>query len=151
LKVLENTISKTDLNSVSQKLVNQITFQVIGAAIEIHKEMGSGLLESIYHQCMIEELKDRGLSFKSEFKIPVTYKTKELNVDFRCDLFVEDTIVVELKAVQEILPIHEAQVLTYMKLLKSPKGVLINFNCDNIFRNGQKTFVNEYYRKLPEL
>ena len=151
MKVLENTIAKKDLNPLSQKLVNQITFQIIGAAIEIHKEMGSGLLESVYHQCMMEELKDRGLSFKSEFKIPVVYKTKELSVDFRCDLLVEDTVVVELKAVNEFVPVFEAQLITYMKLLKSPKGVLISFNCDHIFRSGQKTFVNEYYRQLPEL
>lgn len=150
MKIFENIVVNNHSQLISQKLINEITFQIIGAAIEIHKEMGSGLLESVYHQCMMEELKERGLSFKTEFKIPVIYKTKELNVDFRCDLFVEDTVVVELKAVHEILPVFEAQLMTYMKLLKSPKGILINFNCDNIFRNGQKTFVNEYYRKLPE-
>lgn len=83
-------------------------------------------------------------------KIPVTYKNKELEIDFRCDLFVEDCLVVELKSVAEIITIYEAQVLTYMKLLKSPKGILINFNCNNIFSEGQKTYVNEYFKLLSK-
>lgn len=82
-------------------------------------------------------------------QVPVIYKGKALNVDFRCDLFVERSIVVELKCVQEIIPIHEAQLLTYMKLLQCPKGILINFNCANIFKAGQKTFVNEFFTTLP--
>lgn len=72
-----------------------------------------------------------------------------MDIDFRCDLLVNQSIVVELKAVQELLPIHEAQLLTYMKLFKCPKGILINFNCSNIFKEGQKTFVNEYFSRLP--
>lgn len=82
-------------------------------------------------------------------KVPVIYKGKTLNVDFRCDLFVEQAIVVELKSVQEIIPVFEAQLLTYMKLLQCPKGILINFNCSNIFKEGQRTFVNEYFSVLP--
>lgn len=82
-------------------------------------------------------------------KVPVVYKGKMLDVDFRCDLFVEQCVVVELKSVQEIIPAYEAQLLTYMKLLQCPKGILINFNCSNIFREGQKTFVNEYFSSLP--
>ena len=83
-------------------------------------------------------------------KIPVLYKDKELELDFRCDLFIEDVIVVELKAVFEMHPMFEAKLLNYMKLLKSPKGILINFNCLNIFKEGQKTLVNEYFKKLPK-
>jgi len=82
-------------------------------------------------------------------KVPVVYKGKSLDVDFRCDLFVEQTVVVELKSVQDMVPIYEAQLLTYMKLLQCPKGILINFNCSNIFKEGQKTFVNEYFSVLP--
>jgi len=82
-------------------------------------------------------------------KVPVVYKGKSLDIDFRCDLFVEQTVVVELKSAQEIVPIYEAQLLTYMKLLQCPKGILINFNCSNIFEEGQKTFVNEYFSVLP--
>lgn len=82
-------------------------------------------------------------------KIPVIYKEKTLDVDFRGDLFIEQSIVVELKCTQELLPIHKAQLITYMKLLQCPKGILINFNCSNIFKEGQKTFVNEYFNRLP--
>ena len=83
-------------------------------------------------------------------KIPVIYKNKELEIDFKCDLYIENCLIIELKTVTEINPIHEAQLLTYMKLLKAPKGILINFNCFNIFKDGQKTFVNEYFKNLPE-
>lgn len=83
-------------------------------------------------------------------KIPVIYKTKELEIDFKCDLYIENCLVIELKSVSEINGIHEAQLMTYMKLLKAPKGILINFNCFNIFKEGQKTFVNEYFKNLPE-
>ena len=135
---------------VTQKKLDELTYQIIGAAIEVHKFMGRGLLESVYHQCLKEELLSRNINFSSELKIPILYKSKELNVDFKCDLFVENCLVVELKAVSEINPMHEAQLLTYMKLLKAPKGILINFNCFNIFNDGQKTFVNEYFRELPK-
>lgn len=84
-------------------------------------------------------------------RIPVIYKEKELEIDFRCDLFVEGCLVVELKSVAEMISIYEAQVLTYMKLLKSPKGILINFNCNNIFREGQRTYVNDYFKLLPKI
>ena len=81
-------------------------------------------------------------------KIPIIYKEKELESDFRCDLFIENSIVVELKATTQIHPIFEAKLLNYMNLLKSPKGILINFNCNNIFKEGQKTFVNQHYKDL---
>ena len=135
---------------MTQKYLDELTFNVIGAAIEVHKNMGSGLLESVYQQCMIEELSNRNINFVSEFKVPVIYKGKELDIEFRCDLFVENCLIVELKSVSEIKPIHDAQVLNYMNLLKVPKGIIINFNCFNIFREGQKTFVNEYFKKLEK-
>lgn len=134
---------------LTKKYIKDLTYEIIGCAIEVHKVMGSGLLENVYHQCLKEELSYRKINFLSEVKIPVVYKEKTLDVDFRCDLFVENSIVVELKSVQKIIPIFEAQLLTYMKLLHSPKGILINFNCTNIFKEGQKTYVNEYYRELP--
>lgn len=82
-------------------------------------------------------------------QIPVVYKGKKLDMDFRCDFLVEECIVLELKAVQGITNAYEAQLLNYMKLLRCPKGILINFNCSNIFKEGQRTFVNEYFGKLP--
>ncbi|CEN46973.1 conserved hypothetical protein [Capnocytophaga canimorsus] len=133
---------------ITKTYLDSLTYEIIGSAIEVHKIMGSGLLESVYHQCMREELKIRGIDFLTEMRIPIIYKEKYLDIDFRCDLLVNQSIVVELKAVQELLPIHEAQLLTYMKLLKCPKGILINFNCSNIFKEGQKTFVNEYFSRL---
>lgn len=129
--------------------MDNLTYEIIGSAIEVHKLMGRGLLESVYHQCLKEEFLYRKIDFLTEMKIPVIYKGKLLDVDFRCDLFVESSIIVELKSVQEIIPAYEAQLLTYMKLLQCPKGILINFNCSNIFKEGQKTFVNEYFSVLP--
>ena len=133
---------------ITKKYLDELTYEIIGSAIEVHKFMGSGLLESVYHQCLKEELMLRKINFITEMKIPVVYKGKTLDIDFRCDLFVENSIVVELKAVNEMNAIFEAQLLTYMKLLKCPKGILINFNCSNIFKEGQKKFVNEYFSKL---
>lgn len=135
---------------VTQKYIDELTYEVVGACIEVHKIMGRGLLESIYHKCLKEELVHRKINFLTEMSVPVIYKNKELTMDFRCDLFVEKCLVVELKSVSAISNVHEAQLLTYMKLLKSPKGILVNFNCFNIFREGQKTLVNEYFSALPK-
>ncbi len=135
---------------MTKKYLDELTYEVIGSAIEVHKIMGRGLLENVYHQCLKEELLYRKINFFTEMKIPVIYKTKELEIDFKCDLYIENCLVVELKSVIQPNPIFEAQLLTYMKLLKAPKGILINFNCFNIFKDGQKTFVNEYFKNLPE-
>jgi GxxExxY protein len=135
---------------LTKKQVNELTYDVLGACIEVHKQMGAGLLESVYHECLKEELIHRKIKFHTEKVIPVTYKAKLLNIDFRCDLFIENCLVVELKAVQELNNVFEAQLLTYMKLLKCPKGLLINFNCSNIFKEGQKTIVNEHFSNLPD-
>lgn len=130
---------------ITQKYLNELTYEIIGAAIEVHKIMGRGLLESVYHQCLKEELLHRKINFLTEMKIPVLYKNKELAIDFRCDLYVEECLVVELKSVQEMTTVFEAQLLTYMKLLKSPKGILINFNCSNIFKEGQKNICERIF------
>ncbi|MFM2230744.1 MAG: hypothetical protein RL607_2002 [Bacteroidota bacterium] len=133
---------------MTTKYLDDLTYQIIGSAIEVHKIMGRGLLESVYHKCLLEELNHRKINFQSELQIPVNYKGKILDIDFRCDLWVENAIVVEIKAVTDMTSAFEAQLLTYMKLLHCPKGILINFNCENIFYEGQKTFVNEYYKQL---
>ena len=135
---------------MTQKYLDELTYEVVGSAIEVHKFMGRGLLESVYHQCLIEELKHRKINFLTEMKVPVIYKGKSLDISFRCDLFVENCLVVEIKSVIDIHKITEAQLLNYMNLLKVPKGILINFNCRNIFNEGQKTYVNEYFKKLPK-
>ena len=135
---------------ITKKYLDKLTYEIIGSAIEVHKSMGRGLLESVYHECLKEELIHRKINFLTEMTIPVKYRDKILDIDFRCDLFVEQCVVVELKSVQEITNVFEAQLLNYMKLLKAPKGILINFNCFNIFKEGQKTYVNEYFTNLPE-
>lgn len=134
----------------TQKYLDVLTFEIVGSAVEVHKIMGKGLLENVYRQCLMEELKLRKINFSTEKKIPVLYKGKELDMHFRYDLFIENCIIVELKAVQKMDPIYEAQLLSYMKLLKAPKGILINFHCFNIFKQGQKTFINEYFNSLPK-
>jgi GxxExxY protein len=135
---------------MTKKYLDELTYQIIGAGIEVHKNIGPGLLESVYHKCLKQEFFLRGLDYKSEFIVPVEYKGIEVEADLRCDFLIENAIVVELKEVDSILPIFEAQLLTYMKLLKIPKGILINFNCANLFKDGQQTFVNEYFRLLPD-
>lgn len=135
---------------MTKSYLDQLTYDIIGAAIEVHNNLGPGLLESIYHECMKIELRSRNIPFKTEMPVPVFYDGRPLETVLRCYLYVANSIVVELKAAKVIEPIFEAQTLTYMKLLDSPKGVLINFNCGNIFHEGQKTFVNELYRNLQE-
>ncbi|MCB0619031.1 MAG: GxxExxY protein [Saprospiraceae bacterium] len=136
--------------SLTKSYLKELTYQVNGAAIEVHRVLGPGLLESVYHRCMIRELNLRGLSFQSELVIPLEYKGVQVEAELRCDLFVENILPVELKALEAILPIHVAQLLTYMKLLQAPKGILYNFNVVNLYQNGQKTYVNEWFRALPE-
>jgi GxxExxY protein len=138
------------MNNLTHKYLDELTYEVLGSAIEVHKVMGIGLLESVYQKCMIEELKHRKINFLTEYKIPVNYKNVTLDLEFRCDLFVENCLVVELKAVSELNPMQEAQLLNYMKLLKAPKGIIINFNSLNLFKYGQKTLVNEYFKALPK-
>ncbi len=134
---------------MTKQQLDELTYTVLGAAMEVHKALGPGLLESVYHKCLKHELLSRRIEFTSELAIPIIYKGIELNVDLRCDFLVEDILVVEIKAAEAIAPIHEAQLLTYMKLLEKPKGLLVNFNCVNIFKEGQRTFVNTLFRDLP--
>lgn len=135
---------------LTKTYLKDLTYQINGAAIEVHKELGPGLLESVYHKCLKRELLNRKISFESEFYVPINFKGLDIETDLRCDLLIENCIVVELKAIETLAPIHQAQILTYMKLLKVPKGILYNFHCVNLFNEGQKTFVNEYFRNLPE-
>ena len=135
---------------ITKKYLTDLIYQVNGAAIEVHKNIGAGLLENIYHQCLIRELSLRGINFQSELIIPVEYKGLVLESDLRCDLFIENCLVLELKTVDQIIPIHIAKLMSYMKLLKSPIGLMINFNVTNIYHEGQKTYVNELYRWLED-
>ncbi|MBT2562235.1 GxxExxY protein [Pedobacter sp. ISL-68] len=133
---------------MSKDYLKTLIYKINGAAIEVHKALGPGLLESVYHKCLKHEMALRGINYKSEMLVPVYYKEILVETELWCDLFVENSIVVELKAVEKVLPIHEAQILTYMKLLEVPMGLIINFNCLNIYESGQKTYVNDLYRFL---
>jgi len=135
---------------ITQNYIDQLTYKIIGCAIEVHKELGPGLLESIYEKCLIHELKLNGFEVKNQMSIPLFYKGIDMDCNLRFDILVDDLVVVELKSVVMMHPIFEAVLLTYMKLLQKPKGILFNFNCRNLFHEGQKTFVNEFYAKLPK-
>ncbi len=108
--------------------IEQLTAQIIGCAIEVHKALGAGLLESVYRECMIIEMRNAQLRFESERRITLTYKGVPINSKLRLDLLVEGVVVVELKAIEGIHPIHQSQVITYLKLSECPAGLLLNFN-----------------------
>jgi GxxExxY protein len=134
---------------MTQKHINELTYKIIGAAIEVHRNLGPGLWEKVYEKCLTKEL--IGMGFKVDFQktIPINYKGIDLECELRYDIMVNDAIIVEIKSVEAIHPLFEAQLLTYMKLYQKPKGIIINFNVTNIFKEGQKTIVNEYFKKLP--
>jgi GxxExxY protein len=121
--------------------LNEISGQVIGAAIEVHRELGAGLLESAYEACLVHELRHRGVQVEQQVPQPVFYKGLQLKCGYRLDLLVEEQVIVELKAVETLLPIHQAQLLTYLKLRKLRLGLLINFNVP-ILKNGIKRLLN---------
>ncbi len=130
--------------------VNKIIYQIVGCAIEVHRRLGPGLLEKIYEKCLKLELEQNGLQVAQQQAIAVDYKGVLLDVNLRCDLLVEDLVVVEVKAVDTIHPIFDAQLLTYLKLLQKPKGLLLNFNCTNLVKEGQKTMVTPLFGRLPD-
>jgi GxxExxY protein len=132
----------------SKSYLNELTYKINGAAIEVHKELGPGLLESVYQKCLVHELQNRNIEIQTEKMISIDFKGLDLDVNLKCDLLVENAICIELKAVKDILPVHEAQLLSYMKLLQVPKGILFNFNVYNLYNEGQRTFVNEYFSKM---
>jgi GxxExxY protein len=115
---------------------SDLTDQIIGAAIEVHRELGPGLLESAYRECLCHELNLRRLSFHKELELPVQYKGTKLDCGYRIDILVEDLAIVELKCVERIQRIHEAQLLTYLRLAKKEVGLIFNFHCDVLTRGG---------------
>jgi GxxExxY protein len=125
--------------------IRELSGKIIGAAIEVHKALGPGLLESIYEECLCHELELRGLSFERQKALTVTYKGKNLNCGYRLDLTVEKEIIVELKSCDYIEPIHKAQLLTYLRLSGLHLGLLLNFNVP-VMKNGVVRIVND----LPE-
>jgi len=112
----------------SEFTYNKLGTKIIDAAMQVHRELGPGLLESVYEVCLIEELRNRGVEVQSQVRIPIFYKGKQLNKDFIIDLLVENKIIIELKAVEDLLPVHEVQLVTYLKISGMKLGYLINFN-----------------------
>ncbi len=117
-----------------------LTREIIGAAIEVHKTLGPGLLEPVYEECLALELVDRGLTTQRQVKVPVVFKGRTLDMDYRLDMLVNDAVILELKAVEKVLPVHEAQLLTYMKLSKQRVGLLLNFHTPYL-RDSIKRFI----------
>jgi GxxExxY protein len=120
--------------------INDLTGQIIGSAIEVHKALGPGLLESAYEECLCHEFDLRGILCKRQHPVPVRYKDTKLDCGYRIDVLVEDRVILELKSVDRLEPIHEAQVLTYLKLTRLKVGLLINFNV-SVLRDGLKRLV----------
>jgi GxxExxY protein len=129
------------MGRLDMEVLNNISGQIIKGAIEVHKQLGPGLLESTYEGCLIYELVDSGLSVQSQVPFPVKYKGKLIDIGYRVDLLVEGIVVVELKSVERLLPIHSAQILTYLKLSDLKVGLLINFNAQKI-KDGIRRFIN---------
>ncbi len=134
---------------MTKKEVTQLSYEITGYAIGVHKELGPGLLESVYEKCLKHELEENGYQVQQQVKVPIEYKGIIIDSELKLDLLVENKVIIELKTVEELMPVHEAQLLTYMKLLKVPHGLLINFFTSNISKS-MKPMVNEFFRALPE-
>lgn len=135
---------------ITQKLINDISYKIVGACIEVHKLAGPGLYEAVYHQCLEKEFNLIGLKYKSELEIPFSYKGEKVNCKLKCDFLIEDLIVLELKSVSEIHPIHKAQTMNYMNLLKVPRSILVNFNVLNLYHEGYESFASKLFKQLPK-
>jgi GxxExxY protein len=135
--------SNAETAEIRSVVENVLTDQIIGCAIEVHRTLGPGLLESVYEECLCYELSQLGLRFERQVHLPLSYKGIKLECGHKLDLVVEDSVVVELKAIDELAPIHQAQLLTYLKSSNKKVGLLINFNVQ-FLKNGLKRVVNRY-------
>ncbi len=128
---------------MKKEILNSLSKKILVASIDVHKEMGPGLLESVYQQCLTKELSLRNIKTKNMIPIPLQYKGYTLNKDYVIDILVEDEIILELKSVEVILPVHEAQIISYLKLADKRLGFLINFNVP-LLKDGFRRFVNNF-------
>jgi GxxExxY protein len=122
---------------------DQISHSIIGAAIEVQRHLGPGLLESAYEACLVFEIKNRGMQVDVQKPLPVVYKDVKLDCGYRLDLVVEDEIIVEIKAIEKLLPIHDAQLLSYLRLTRKRVGLLMNFHVP-VLKDGLKRIVNDF-------
>lgn len=135
------------MNYISKASVTKLSYEITGCAITVHKALGPGLLESIYEKCLYFELEKNGFNVQQQLPITINYEGNLIDSELKLDLLVEDTIIVELKTVNELLPVHTAQLMSYMRLLKKPQGLLFNFYSDNLTK-AMKPLVNEYFERL---
>lgn len=133
----------------TKQFINSLSYKIVGCAIEVHKQLGPGLLESVYETCLMEELISQGLKVERQIPVPIIYKGKDLGTNLVLDLVVNDLVVVELKAVEVMIPVFKAQLLSYLKLTGKPKGLLINFHCENI-KGHLVPLVTDVFAKLPQ-
>lgn len=131
----------TENTETTEIELNGLTKRIIGAAIEVHRVLGPGLLESAYEECLARELLLQGLSFKRQQPLPVTFKDLHLDCTYRLDFVVEERVILELKAVEKILPVHEAQLLTYLRLSGLKLGLILNFNA-SVLKHGIRRMIN---------
>ncbi len=130
-----------DMGATTLAQVNAVTERVIGAAIQVHRTLGPGLLESVYLACLLHELRVAGLAVETQYQVPVQYGDVKIDCGYKIDVLVEETVVVEVKSVANLAPIHDAQLLTYLRLTRRPVGLLINFNT-KVLTNGVRRFIN---------
>ena len=128
---------------MDRDLLNEIGAEILDASVQVHKHMGPGLLESVYQACLAQELISRNMMIQEEVLIPLIYKGKQLHKTFKIDILVENQIILELKAIEAILPVHEAQIISYLKLADKKLGYLINFNTP-LLKKGFKRYVNNF-------
>jgi GxxExxY protein len=129
--------------------ITQLSYDIVGCAIKVHKELGPGLLESVYEMCLAYELREKGFLVNQQISTKLSYGKIEIETPLKVDLLVNDAIVIEIKTVESLLPVHQAQLMTYMKILEKPQGLLINFYTDNITKS-MIPLINEHFSKLPE-
>jgi GxxExxY protein len=134
---------------LTRKYVDELTFGIVGAAIEVHQRMGPGLKEEVYEECMTIELDHLEIPWKQQYRFRPHYRGIQLKTTSVMDLIIDDLIVVELKSVAGINELHKAQALSYINLIQLPKALILNFNCTNISSKGKQTMVNSIYAGLP--
>lgn len=134
---------------MTKSTVTQLSYDIIGCAIKVHKELGPGLLESIYESCLKFELEKNGYKVENQIEVNIKYGNHLINTLLKVDLLVNDCVIIELKTVEKLLPVHQAQLMTYMRVLEKPQGLLINFYTDNITKS-MVPLVNEYFKKLKD-
>ncbi|SER12511.1 GxxExxY protein [Pedobacter rhizosphaerae] len=133
---------------MTKREITELSYAITGCAIRVHKNLGPGLLESVYEKCLKYELEKEGFMVQQQLNVELFYDDLIIDTALRVDLFVNNLVVIELKTVERIMPVHEAQLMTYMKLLVAPQGLLINFYTDNISKS-LRALVNDFFKILP--